>query len=93
MKSPIARMSERLAAWLLPASGRRRLPPASSEPKAASDERCCGTGPRSSAASDQPVLARPYFLAHEARQRERKRRARRLYICPHLYGPTAGGRL
>lgn len=93
MNSLFARMSERLAARLLPATGRRRLPSASSIVAAVSDERCCAVEHRSSAVSDQPVLARPYFLAHEARQRERKRRARRLYICPHLYGSTAGGRL
>jgi hypothetical protein len=89
MPHAIAWIFESLLRLLLPARGRHRSPGPS--PAARSVDRPTVRLPRVPASPGEDIgLVRPYLLAHERRQEERRQRARKRALVLATYGIETG---
>ena len=90
MSQGIARFAESLLRLLLPASGHRRSP----EQSPASPAPATVHFPRVPALrGEDNALVRPYLVAHERRQEERRQRARRRALWLAVHGVDIDPRL
>jgi hypothetical protein len=90
MSQGIARFVESLLRLLLPASGRRRSP----ESSPARQDTVTVRPPRVPALRGEDIgLVRPYLVAHERRQEERRQRARRRVLWLAVHGVDIGPRV
>ncbi|MEV0119574.1 hypothetical protein AB0H77_41035 [Streptomyces sp. NPDC050844] len=92
MPDCISRIFEPFLRLLLPAPGRHRFPePSSPEPSVDTSTRPL---PRVPALRGEDIgLVRPYLVAHEQRQEERRQKARRRALWLAVHGVDIGPRL